>query len=74
MVPVQVVSTIPKLRRDTRRSASGSHSGTKKDGTFEGLLQQKLSENAPLDCYTVTYGRNRQLQTFFYQPKREYTY
>ncbi|MDE6875124.1 MAG: hypothetical protein K2P87_11770 [Lachnospiraceae bacterium] len=74
MVPVQVVSTIPKLRRDTRQSASGSYSGHKKDSTFEGLLQQKLSENAPLDCYTVTYGRNRQLQTFFYQPKREYTY
>ena len=74
VVPVQVVSTIPRLRRDTRQSASQSFSGTKKDESFEQVLQQKLSGNEPLDCYTVTYGRNRQLQTFFYQPKREYTY
>lgn len=74
MVPVQVVSRISRLRREAGQSASQTFSGAKENESFDHIFQQKLAEKEELDCYTVTYGRNRQLQTFYYQPKREYTY
>lgn len=30
--------------------------------------------NAPADCYTVTYNNKSQLQSFYYCPRHEYTY
>ena len=74
VVPVQVVSSVSRLRRESGQSASQAFSNTKDSESFDRIFQQKLSENESLDCYTVTYGRDRQLQTYYYQPKREYTY
>lgn len=74
VVPVQMVSTIPRLRRDPGQSAANSFTGAEKDASFDHILQKKMSKAQSLDCYTVTYSRDCQLQTFFYQPKREYTY
>lgn len=74
VLPVQMVSTISGLRRDSGQSAANSFAGSQKQEPFEQILQKKLAKKQSLDCYVVTYGRNCQLQTFFYQPKREYTY
>ena len=75
MVPVQVVSGVSRLRREAGRSASqNSFSGGREEKPFDRVLQQKLSENEAFDGCVVTYGRDRQLRTCYYQPKREYTY
>ncbi|MDE7300215.1 MAG: hypothetical protein K2N94_15565 [Lachnospiraceae bacterium] len=74
MVPVQVVSGVSRLRRESGRSASHAFSGSGQNKPFDRTRQQAHFESEALDCYTVTYGRDRQLQAFYYQPKREYTY
>jgi hypothetical protein len=73
VVPVQVVSSVSRLRRESGQSASHAFSGTKENESFDRIFQQKISENET-DVCTVTYNRDRQLQTYYYQPKREYTY
>ncbi len=32
-----------------------------------------MAESQPLDCYIVTYNVDKELQTYYYQPTREYT-
>lgn len=72
MYPVQVVPRAPRTRRE---NGSFGQRQPKAPQTiaFTEVLEEAIAENQPMDCYTVTYNANKALQTFFYQPTREYT-
>jgi len=71
--PVQVVSRAPKTRRENGSSRQ-PQPGEPKTAAFHAVLKEAIAENQPIDCYTVTYNAGRTLQTYFYQPSREYTF
>lgn len=70
--PVQVISRATKTRRENSGSGQRQHAPSE-DVAFSVVLDRVMVENQPTDCYTVTYNANRELQTYFYQPSREYT-
>ena len=70
--PVQVISKAPKARRENGGSQQ-RQSGSPKTVAFAAVLDRAMDETRPVDCYTVTYNANSRLQTYFYQPSREYT-
>jgi len=70
---VQVVSQAPKTKRENSnsRQRDPASSGS---ASFAVTLERALDESQPIDCCTVTYNAGSKLQTFFYQPSREYTF
>lgn len=73
VLPVQVVSGTLKTKQE-RSGSQQRNSGSSKAVSFAAVLDRAIDESQPADCYTVTYNANRQLQTYFYQPTREYTF
>lgn len=73
VLPVQIVSNIPNMRRENGNSKRQRLSAPKAE-SFKTVLESVADENQPGDCYTVTYNANSQLQTFFYRLNREYKF
>ena len=69
---VQVVSQAPKTKRE-KGSSQPRDPNPSRSASFAAALERALDESQPVDCYTVTYDASSKLQTFFYQPSREYT-
>jgi len=74
---VQSVIGAPKLKKtkSERNKSSYSHSGEKKEHSFNQILNDAIEEQeaAPVICHNTTYGQDSRLQTFHYQ-SREYHY
>lgn len=69
--PVQVISGMAGTKSENgssrrKQESSGSSAFTK-------ILEKAIADSQPMDCYVVTYNVNRELQTYHYQPSREYT-
>ena len=73
MYPVQTISNLQGIGRD---NTSAVHiSGEKPHSqTMNMKIAFEAYNNAPADCYTVTYNNKSQLQSFYYCPHHEYTY
>ncbi|MCI9188057.1 MAG: hypothetical protein HFH84_00220 [Lachnospiraceae bacterium] len=63
------------VRKPKREKDGSGHQNpqTAKTPVFNSVLQKAVQENAPEECYTVTYDRQSRLQTYYYRPSREYT-
>ncbi len=70
--PVQVVSGVSRTRRENGSSKRQQPSPSK-EVAFAAVLEKVIATDQPIDCYTVTYNANKELQTYSYQPSREYT-
>lgn len=70
--PVQAVPRVSRTRRENG-SSKRRQPGSSKNVTFTDILEKTMAENQPLDCYIVTYNVDKELQTYYYQPTREYT-
>ena len=73
--PVQVISGVPKVKRENNRSRQRKAS-ISSPFTFADVLDRVTADHQPdeqpNDCYIVTYNANRQLQTYLYRPTVEY--
>ncbi len=69
---VQMVSQTPKTKRENSNSQQRDPSSSR-SASFAMTLERALDERPPIGCHTVTYDADSRLQTFFYQPSREYT-
>ena len=76
MYPVQVISGVPKVKRENNRSRQRKAS-ISSPFTFADVLDRVTADHQPdeqpNDCYIVTYNANRQLQTYLYRPTVEYS-
>ncbi|MDE6924885.1 MAG: hypothetical protein K2P59_06425 [Acetatifactor sp.] len=72
MYRVQVVSQAPKTKRE-KGSSQQRDPNSSRPASFAVALERALDESKPIDCCTVTYNAGSKLQTFLYQPSREYT-
>ena len=70
--PVQVVPGIFGTKRENG-SSRRRQPGSSRTVAFTDVLEKTIAETQPLDCYIVTYNVNSELQSYFYQPSREYT-
>ena len=72
---VSAISTSDKVKRDSSKSGNGYAGGKQGNPMFAQILEEKREERseAARECYTITYGKNSQLQTFQYRT-REYHY
>ena len=67
---------VGKVKREQERFYGSDSKKAFSDRTFSEVLEEatgQLTDSAPRECHTVTYGRNRQLQHFMYRT-REYHY
>lgn len=71
--PVQMVDKKSKLKKENGRNGH-YHRNSSVVSSFDELLETAKEENAPAECYTVTYTADRRLQTYFYHASREYTF
>lgn len=71
--PVQMISRMPKLKRENGQPGQ-QQSRSSKPVTFDTVLEKAVAKEQPVDCYTVTYNKNSQLQTYYYSQSREYTF
>lgn len=55
-------------------SGSGQRQSSPRAAVLTRGLEKKIAVDQPMECYVVTYNVNRELQTYRYQPSREYTY
>lgn len=62
----------PKAGRE-RHGSGQQNAQARKTPSFNAILEKAVPENAPEECYTVTYDRKSQLQTYYYRQSREYT-
>mgnify|MGYP001521576697 len=71
--PVQTISNLKGIGRD---NTSAEHKSGEKphSQTMNMKIAFEAYNNAPADCYTVTYNNKSQLQSFYYCPHHEYTY
>lgn len=71
--PVQMVARTAKLKRENGnpRHNQPEHSALL---SFGGALRQAAEKNCPEEVCLVTYSADRQLQTHYYRPSREYTF
>ena len=72
MYPVQMVASMPKLKKENNRSGHRG-SDSRKSRSFDSLLENVFSENCAAECYMVTYTADSRLQTYSYH-KKEYTF
>lgn len=72
MYPVQVVSRVPKTRRENGGS-SQRNTSSPKTNAFAAVLEKAVRQEHPMNCCVVTYNASRELQTFSYGYSREYT-
>jgi hypothetical protein len=72
--PVQTISHVKSIKRDTAANSGNQGSSQQRNRFYEMEVTVEADNMAPEDCYTVTYNNSRQLQTFYYCPRREYTY
>ena len=63
-------------RPSVRDNTSAEHKSGEKphSQTMNMKIAFEAYNNAPADCYTVTYNNKSQLQSFYYCPHHEYTY
>lgn len=68
---VTAVSGVYKTRRDERRIPASQYGKKNAEGLFAKILEENVKETSgnDVDCCTVTYGRDRKMQTFLYQTK-----
>jgi len=71
--PVQMVSRISKLKKENGQSGQ-QHSKPPKPAALDTLLKSPVAKAQTVDCYTVTYNRESQIQTYYYSQSREYTF
>jgi hypothetical protein len=67
---------VPKSRDTREESAYYQSLENDSQPSFAAVLEEKAKqkeESPSLNCHTCTYGANRQIYHFLYQPK-EYTY
>lgn len=69
------ISTSDKIKRDANRAANSYSHSKQQNSLFSQIFEQKIAEQqeAPAECYTVTYGQDSKIRTFQYQT-REYNY
>ncbi|MCI9429139.1 MAG: hypothetical protein HFI94_03235 [Lachnospiraceae bacterium] len=76
MYPVQIISGVPKVKREHNRSRqrkSGISGSFNFAAVLDAVVADHQTEEQPNDCYIVTYNANRQLQTYLYRPTVEYS-
>lgn len=68
---VTAVSLTKKVSEDSRRTPDSYSSKKQTPHTFSSFLEEEIQElkAAPNNCHTVTYGTDRKLHTFLYQPR-----
>ncbi len=68
---VTAVSLTKKVSEDARRTPDSYSSKKPNPHTFSSFLEEEIQEikAAPNNCHTVTYGTDRKLHTFLYQPR-----
>ena len=71
--PVQMVTSVSRVSREKGKQNKKFPSSAKKFA-FDTVLKDVMENNAPADCYTVTYNADSQLQTYSYHRSREYTF
>ena len=72
MYPIQTVARMPKLRREN--GSSGQQRPRNSRPPSFGTLLDEAAANCPEEVYLVTYTADRQLQTYYYRPSKEYTF
>ena len=70
---VQSVAAVPSIGKVKRDHQNHSHSGTNgqnSSGCFAQILDKATEETrkASMECHTTTYGRDKLIRTFIYQP------
>lgn len=70
---VVAVPNAGKMKREHYNPAYTGVSENSSNGSFAQALEHATEEvqNSLMDCVTTTYGRDRMMRTFYYQP-REY--
>ena len=71
--PIQMVVRSSKLKQDNKGSGQ-QNSQSEKPVSFGAVLEKADANTRPEECYTVTYDRQRHLQTYYYCRSREYTF
>jgi len=71
--PVQMVSRVPKLRRENGHSRQQQQE-TPRSMAVSTSLEEHTGKEYSSDSYTVTYNRKSQLQACYYRKSREYTF
>lgn len=71
--PVQTITNLPRMAADGNGTGSGREPQKQAASSFGKFLEQATKNNCPAECYTVTYTADCKLQTYFYQPSREYS-
>lgn len=67
-----MVTGVRKPKREKSGSGMQNPHSARTPG-FNSILEKAVQENAPEECYTVTYDRQSRLQTYYYRQSREYT-
>ena len=73
MYPVQMVTKMPKLKRENDRPRQ-EQPGSGRLSSFSVLLEHAEKDNVPENGCLVTYNAKSQLQTHYSRQSREYTY
>lgn len=71
--PVQTITQMPKLRRENRQTGQRQRQQPK-NVSFGNVLEEKIGNQCPAECYVVTYNGKSQLQTYYYLQSKEYTF
>ena len=73
MYPVQMITKMPKLRRENGQPGQQQRRQSKAV-SFGNVLEEKIGNSSPAECYVVTYNGKSQLQTYYYHQSKEYTF
>jgi hypothetical protein len=68
-----MVSGVSKPKREKRGSGQ-QQSRSSCSHVFAATLERAAGQDAPKECYTVTYDRSSRLQTYYYRQSKEYTF
>ncbi len=68
-----MVSGVSKPKREKRGSGQ-QQSRSSCSHVFAATLERAAEQDAPKECYTVTYDRSSKLQTYYYRQSKEYTF
>ena len=68
---VVAVPKVDSVRRDQYNSSYSESKDQASNGTFAKVLEdvRKDKQNTPMDCHTISYGKDSKLQSFVYQPR-----